>query len=280
MLDYNHCKPNLHILKNFISSYTYSIGKLNKTSSKYITRAFPSFYTQIYIEFEGNISVMSSVDEEKVVSKRTYVNTGIGKWFDIYELDSNKTSVDIKNFKIDLFPNTLYEVFNLNQLELAKEDLKLEDIWIDKQHCRDLLEELEGSNSGYEMISIFERYFLELLSLKQKNEGFLFDIIKTNNYSLEELSSKLKFSKRWIQKEHKKIYGLNYKELQNSIRFYKCINKINILCVQNNKIDFSLLALEFDYYDQAHFIKDFKKYTGFTPSEYMKNKSKNPLFFW
>lgn len=280
MLNYSQSKPKLNILKDFISSYTCSIGRINKTSSKYITRAFPSFFTQVYIEFEGNISMIKSSNENKLILKRTYINTGIGNWSDIFELESTNEIVDVKNFKIDLFPNTLYEVFNISTTELKKDDLRLEDIWTDKQHCRDLLEKLEYSNSAEEMILIFEEYFLQVLKAKITTKNELVHLIKTDDYSLEDLSTKLKLSKRWIQKEHKKFFGLNYKELQSNIRFYKMIIKLNSLLATGSKIDFALIALEFNYYDQAHLIKEFKKYTGFTPNEYVKSKSKNLLLFW
>lgn len=32
------------------------------------------------------------------------------------------------------------------------------------------------------------------------------------------------------------------------------------------------IAYESDYYDQAHFIKDFKEFTGLTPKEFLKDE--------
>jgi len=41
------------------------------------------------------------------------------------------------------------------------------------------------------------------------------------------------------------------------------------------------IAYESDYYDQAHFIKDFKKFTGTTPKEFLKddNMALSAIFY-
>ena len=32
------------------------------------------------------------------------------------------------------------------------------------------------------------------------------------------------------------------------------------------------LAYEFNYYDQSHFINEFKRFTGLSPTQYMKDR--------
>jgi AraC-like DNA-binding protein len=53
------------------------------------------------------------------------------------------------------------------------------------------------------------------------------------------------------------------------MRFQKAIQEI-----ENNKsIQWINIATESGFYDQAHFINDFKDFSGFTPSEYIKRKA-------
>lgn len=61
---------------------------------------------------------------------------------------------------------------------------------------------------------------------------------------------------------------MNPKNLIKIIRFQKTISNLietinDISCIDT--------ALEFGYYDQSHFNKDFKKFTGLTPVNYVDN---------
>lgn len=281
MINYKELKVTNCFCSKYITTYTYSIGRLTTTSNKYITRAFPTFHTQLYFEFYGNISKLQTQNSTTTITKRTYVNTGIGDWFDIFELESPSTNIPVKNFKVDLLPHTLFELFQVSPKELLTQDLKVEDIWKDKQECRIMLEQMEAATSGEEMIALFEKYFLKLLKRKQKETNPYLPLFLQYNHSLEDFSKELGYSRRWIQKEYQEIFGLGFKELHSNMRFLKTLQRIEYLITLKQSINFSLLANECNYYDQAHFIKEFKKYSGMTPKEYITQKYKGKvLFYW
>jgi AraC-like DNA-binding protein len=50
------------------------------------------------------------------------------------------------------------------------------------------------------------------------------------------------------------------------MRFQKVIRTIDA----TDEIDWGSVALECGFYDQAHFINDFKRFSGFTPEQYTK----------
>lgn len=281
MISYKELKPKSSTIQNYINTYTYSIGTLESTSNKYITRAFPTFHTQLYFEFYGNISKIETLNSTTAITKRTYVNSGIGEWFDIYEIKSNKSDIPVKNFKVDLLPHTLFEIFQVSPKELMNQDLKVEDIWNDKNECRIMLEKMEASTSGEQMVKIFEEYFLKLVTKRVKQTNAYLPLFLKYNSSLEDFSKELGYSRRWIQNEYKEIFGLSFKELHSNMRFLKTLQTIEYMASSNQNINFSLLALECHYYDQAHFIKEFKKYSGMTPKEYITQKYRGKiLFYW
>lgn len=281
MIIYNEKQCDNNLLCQYITSYTYSLGTLLQCSDKYITRSFPTFHTQLYFEFYGNISKLKTNKNTNIITKRTYVHSGIGDWFDIYEIASTQQNISVKNFKVELLPHTLFEIFQIAPKELSNQDLKVEDIWIDKNECHIMIEEMEYSNDGEEIIKIFEKYFLKLLERRKFPKNPYIPLFLKYNHSLENFSTELGYSKRWIQKEYQEIFGLGFKELHSNMRFLKILQHIEHQVVLKQNINFSLIAIEYNYYDQAHFIKEFKKYTGMTPNEYLTLKYKGQiLFYW
>ena len=77
----------------------------------------------------------------------------------------------------------------------------------------------------------------------------------------------------YSQKHFIKIFrdnvGLTPKTFLKVTRFQKAIKEIE----QHKKISWASIAIESGYYDQAHFINDFKNFSGFTPRQYLVLKN-------
>lgn len=87
-------------------------------------------------------------------------------------------------------------------------------------------------------------------------------ISSTESFDSDRLSAEFGFSERYIQKSFLEYVGLtpqNYFAVQ---RFNK-----SLALVQSSSKPLTSIALECGYYDQAHFIKEFKSYTALTPSQ-------------
>jgi len=63
--------------------------------------------------------------------------------------------------------------------------------------------------------------------------------------------------------------GLTPKAFSKITRFQKTIREIEA----SKKISWSGIAFDTGYYDQAHFINDFKNFSGFTPRQYLLLKN-------
>ena len=62
--------------------------------------------------------------------------------------------------------------------------------------------------------------------------------------------------------------GMTPKGFLRVIRFQKAIEEIS----NRTSVDWTSIAHESGYYDQAHFINDFKAFSGYTPSEYAQKQ--------
>lgn len=92
----------------------------------------------------------------------------------------------------------------------------------------------------------------------------LFDLVYQHRIkTVAELSAKNYWSSRQINRYFNSQFGFSLKEFLKIVRCNASYGHIS---------DGQLLPQE-DYFDQAHFIKDLKKYTGATPKELHKNKN-------
>lgn len=98
--------------------------------------------------------------------------------------------------------------------------------------------------------------------------SFLETILNTKGQiGIEALAQQHCLSVRHFQRKFKIFFGLSPKKFLNIIRF-KHLYKSSIL---QQKIPSNFL--DYGYYDQMHFIKDFRKHLGVNPS-----KSSDPIF--
>ena len=90
------------------------------------------------------------------------------------------------------------------------------------------------------------------------------------NFNSFNLSQKYGFSERYIQKLFLENVGLSPGSLFAVTRFNKALNLILA-----SELDLTSVAYDCGYYDQAHFIKEFKRFTGVKPSEARSSLTKN-----
>lgn len=74
------------------------------------------------------------------------------------------------------------------------------------------------------------------------------------------------YSNRYSRERFKEICGYSPKKYSSIMRFQKVLKKL----FHSNYCDLSSLAVDNGYFDQAHFIHDFKKYTMTSPERFRK----------
>jgi AraC-like DNA-binding protein len=93
-------------------------------------------------------------------------------------------------------------------------------------------------------------------------------IADPSQVSIEQVSNKVGYSQKHLIKLFKDNVGLTPKGFLKIMRFQKAIEEI----AAAKNISWTGIALESGYYDQAHFINDFKVFSGFTPEQYMQQQ--------
>ncbi|HBF8338975.1 AraC family transcriptional regulator [Clostridioides difficile] len=138
-------------------------------------------------------------------------------------------------------------------LDLEIKKIFNESLSIDKLILK--LEELLISNIKIE----YSYEFILAIQLIIQNSG---------NISSQEISKKVFYSSRHLNRLFNQYLGLSMKSLSRLVRINKSIKLLN-----NNKTSLMYICNELGFYDIPHFIKDFKIVCGITPQKYRANMS-------
>lgn len=101
-------------------------------------------------------------------------------------------------------------------------------------------------------------------------------ILRSNGQvSVNDLSELNQTNRRQLTRKFSKTIGLSPKQLSKTIRIQSTLKKL----LNTETVKLTDLAYENEFFDQAHFIKEFKEFTGLTPKEFYKDDLKMSLIF-
>lgn len=92
--------------------------------------------------------------------------------------------------------------------------------------------------------------------------------------SVHALLKQLKVNERMLERKFRQATGISPKQYSGIVRVNASAKKI-----QQRSGSLTAVAYDHDYFDQAHFIKDFRKYTGITPWQYQHSVEQLALNF-
>ena len=174
----------------------------------------------------------------------------------------------VKVFAVRFKPEGLYNVFGLpaSMLKDRYEDMQL----ILGNGFRDFCHRLKEEKDIIAMIKCAENYLLNNLLDRKIGRNYInlaAEIIrKTKGARIEDLADKLFISQRQLEREFKDKLGISPKQYLRLTR----VNEVFRLLNDNQMLDLTSIAYQCGYFDQAHFINDFKKITGYNPSIFIK----------
>ncbi len=124
------------------------------------------------------------------------------------------------------------------------------------------------------LISYVDQFYLDRFSTpKNQLASIVSDIVQNHGrLKIEQITKKHFITERSLERQFKQQIGLTPKEFMDIERFNFAFATIQ------SRIKSSLfdIALECGYYDHAHLTKDFKRYTGKSPSHFiLSDLSKN-----
>jgi AraC-like DNA-binding protein len=161
-----------------------------------------------------------------------------------------------------------YHFFGVPMKEIANGVTDLKLVWNNLAH--EIEERIYGCINTVERVRILQTYLIGQL-LKNGQEDRIVDYCLELIYnskglvSIADLSVKTGTSNRQLIRKFNNRIGVSPKEFARIIKFISAVNYLRT----NTSSGFAEAALDCGYYDQAHFIRDFKEYSGLTPGEFL-----------
>jgi AraC-like DNA-binding protein len=241
-------------LKDYVKYYVVSE---NDFETEY--KVFPSSGLVIGFQYKGQLTSLKDKTYNKLTSAGI---TGISDSYKIF-----KNSADIGTILV-YFTEIGFTHFASDPAnELYNLSLSLDDIF-EKSKVNEVEEKLAIATTDKQRIKIVEQFLLtefkniqtdklivEAVNLIYQSKGTI---------RIKELNEKLFISQSPFEKRFRKVVGTSAKKFASIVRFNSVLDNMNEakllteICYENN------------FFDQAHFIKDFKQFTGDTPENFKR----------
>ena len=146
---------------------------------------------------------------------------------------------------------------------------------------QEIEQKLLNTISTSERINLIETFLLSRLADTETIDRIIKSTVETiltanGQLSVDELSRQTNINRRQLERKFSSIIGLSPKQLSKTIRLQATLKML----LNKKFTSLTALAYEGEYYDQAHFIKDFREFTGMTPKEFYGNNLKMSSLFY
>jgi AraC-like DNA-binding protein len=258
------------LLRRYIISYNFFSGPHFVSSVFY--NPIPNGLLEMYIHFgDSSLMIADGFEVEQ------YKNFIVG----LFELDKKSkvrpVASDVyKGICLRFTYEGIDRLMGIKISESVNSIICLEDIYGNKG--KELSERLQDAKDNQQKAGILDGFFLEILSWRYKKNARLSIIYeylqkKTGRISVDDMADTAGLSYRTIHRRFKEELGVGPKDYLQIIRF----NNVCQLLVQYPTLDLQDIIYFSGYYDQSHFIHEFKSIMKVSPLEFLK-KSKGKFY--
>lgn len=210
-------------------------------------------------QYKGQLAFVNDNEESSLARAGI---TGITDSFKVFKNSANIGTILV------YFTETGFTHFASHPAnELFGLSLSLYDIF-EKNGIMGVEERLAMANIGILRVKIVEQFLVSQLK-DIGTDKLIVEAVKLIYQSkgtirIRELNEKLFISQSPFEKRFRKVVGTTPKKFASIVRFNTVLDNLNEtktlteICYQNN------------FFDQAHFIKDFKQFTGDTPENFKR----------
>ncbi|MDJ1471034.1 helix-turn-helix domain-containing protein [Cytophagaceae bacterium DM2B3-1] len=201
----------------------------------------------------------------------------VGNWDQSVVISSNtrKTGTII----IELTPAGAYRFAKIAMQEVSNQIIGFSDLY--GTLGKNLQEQIGNIDYLSEKIRKIQQFLLSQLLVLNQHQGIV-DFVTNSIYKsqgrieIKELEQKTGYSKRYLSLLFNEYIGISPKTLAAIVRFQRFYH----LWANAPSPSFYKDDLYQFYYDQSHFIKEFKRFTGYSPVRYAETDNEFGRIFY
>ena len=191
----------------------------------------------------------------------------------LYGVETQKSSHTLEGcgtvLGVKFRPGGFYPFFKRSISELTNRALPLSDVFgIDSASLEAAI--LSSAADGHR-VTLVEDFLRQRLPPPDENVTLVNQIVDAINAEraitrVDHVACRFHMSRRTLERLFSQYVGVSPKWVIQRARLHEAAEKL----ARDEKVDLPRLALDLGYFDQAHFIKDFKTIIGTTPGDYAR----------
>lgn len=249
-------------LPDFVEDIMEIKGHAVKTSVRLYPRNTPEILINLGEPIQGKMGSYQAAVKKYVIqgSKTAHINVEHPQY--------------CRFLSIRFTTNGYYKLLGMSQNEFTNKFYELDDVIDDR--IEDLIPALQMPTNAIDRFRILSKWLNREFCQREIPTKLLSDFVirylnQNPDSSVKQLVQKTGFTRKHLVCRFKEEAGLTIKEYQKIFRIYRVLKQID----KTRQISWAKLAGRFGFYDQSHFIKDFKQYTGLTPTDYLDQQTLN-----
>ena len=223
-------------------------------------RVVPDGCMELIIHY-GDLYQQFLPDGTIIIQPRSFIFGQITSYIEI--APTGRSGIVASRF----LPEGLAPLLNVPVASLENKAVALVEIFGAKAQA--LEDKVLMASSQSERIQFIQDFLLEQLceqrSIDSITKSCVDAIVQSQGQiGMTDLAGQVNSNRRRIERRFNTIIGMSPKQLSRVVRLQATMKMLE----QKQFSNLTTLALENGYYDQAHFIKDFREFTGVTPGSF------------
>lgn len=257
------------LLQEFVNCIMVIHAEVDATAAPVICPYPPTPQNSLFFYINDQIKVQKEGDTGFVLQPRSVI---VGPQLTRVMLDINQSH---KAVRVGFHPGGLHRLLGISMAEMIDDSYDAMDVF--GNEIQQMNDQLCDARNFDEIKNVTEQFLLKKVKALKRSLPFdnaMLELLRLNgNVPMEQIASLACLSLRQFERVSKERIGFSPKLFARLIRFSRAYR----LRENFPQVSWTSIAHECGYFDQMHFIRDFKEFAGVIPGILEKELESAPV---